>query len=254
MSGETVDIGDTGATTQVGGATVTQTYVINEATKFDLIGPGTAQISRGDSPSLTLTLPRSEQEHLEVKLEGDSLKVVHHGGLLRHREPAGPMRYELTVSVLTGLKLSHGLVADAAGIENHDVGVELKDGSSLTMSLRGVAEFDASAVNGGHLTATGSVVKQKVRLAGGSTYEGGGLESDEADIEGANGSEATVRVTRRLKAKATGSSTVSYVGDRIDLSVETSEKSEVRRLPVQTAPTPTPPPSMEEGSANVSTT
>jgi hypothetical protein len=227
-----VDDNETSMATTVPAGTVVKRYVTNEATKFELIGPGTAQINRGEAATLTLTMPRSEQEHIEVKVEGDSIKVAHRGGLLRHREPSGPLQYELTISILTELKLSHGLTAEAANIDNRDVSVDLRDGSSLTLAQLGVSEVDAKVANGGRLSASGTVAKQKIRLADGSTYQGNGLESEEADIELAGGSEATVRVTRRLKAKATGGSTVSYSGDRIDLNIQTTEKSDFRHLAV----------------------
>lgn len=227
----TFDTGDTGTAAAPSGS-VTKKYVTNEATKFDLIGPGTAVINRGAAATLTLTMPQSEQEHIEVKIEGDSLKVSHHGGLLRHREPDGPLLYELTVPVLAELTLSHALSAEAANTDNRDVNVELKDGSSLTLAQLRAAEIEAKVANGGRLTASGAVVKQKIRLADGSTYQGGGLESEEADIEATGGSEATARVTKHLKAKATGGSTISYSGEKIDLDVHTSEKSDFRRLAV----------------------
>ena len=225
-----VDNNEMGTAAPERAGTVSKKYVVNEATKFDLMGPGTARISRGDTPTLALTMPQSEQEHIEVKLEGDSLKVAHHGGLLRHREPSGPLRYELVIPILTELKLSHGLTAEAANIDNHDVSVDLKDGSSLTLAQLRASDVDAKVAGGGRLTASGAVAKQKIRLADGSNYQGDGLESEEADLELAGGSEATVRVTKRLKAKAAGGSTVSYSGDRIDLTIQTSERSDVRRL------------------------
>ena len=73
------------------GGTITKKYVTSEAVKFELIGPGAALINRGSAGTLSLTMPQSEQEHIEVKLDGDSLKVSHHGGMLRHREAEGPL-------------------------------------------------------------------------------------------------------------------------------------------------------------------
>jgi len=92
-------------------------YKTGEATKFDLIGPGVATISQGVAGSISVAAPPDDEEHLEVKLDGNELSVVFHGGLVRKRGPQGPIRYELTVPVLEQLRLSGGLAAEANNIE-----------------------------------------------------------------------------------------------------------------------------------------
>jgi hypothetical protein len=212
--------------------TVTKTFVTNGAVKFELIGPGTALINRGAAATLSLTMPQSEQEHIEVKLDGDSLKVSHRGGLIRHRGPEGPLVYELTIPLLSELKLSGGLAAEAANIESRDTSVELKDGSSLTLAQVRATEIEAKVSSGGRLTASGAVVKLKVKLGDGSTYQGGGLNSEEVEIEAAGGAEATTRATKSLKVRASGGSTVAYSGEKIDLDVQTTGASDFHRLTV----------------------
>jgi hypothetical protein len=209
---------------------VTKQYVTSEAVRFDLIGPGTALINRGPAATLSLTMPQAEQEHIEVKLDGDKLTVSHHGGLLRHRSPDGPLRYDLTIPLLSELTLSHGLAAEAANIEGRDLKVELKDGASLTLAQIRASEIDAKVSGGGRFTASGATVKLKVKLSDGSTCQGGGLECDEVEVDASDGAEATVRATTSLKVKATGGSSVSYSGDKIDLNVQATGASDVRHL------------------------
>ncbi|MCC6792441.1 MAG: DUF2807 domain-containing protein [Thermomicrobiales bacterium] len=211
---------------------VTKNFLTSGAVTFELIGPGTASIVRGPEGTLSIAMPESEVEHIDVELSSDSLKVVHHGGLLRHREPDGPLRYEISIPVLSMLKLSHGLAAEAANIESREIDVELKDGSSLTFAQVRATSIAAVVSGVSRLTASGEAAKVKLKLADGSTYQGSGLNAAEVEIDASGGSEATVRVTKALKVKASGGSTVSYNGEKVDLNVQTSDGSELHRLTV----------------------
>lgn len=223
-----IDNDDLGAAQSPGGS-VTRTFATSEATKFELIGPGTALVSQGVAATLTLTMPQADQEHIEIKIDGGTLKVAHHGGLIRHREPAGPLVYELTVPLVSELRLSHGLAAEASGIDARDLTVELKDGSSLSLAQLRASEIEAKLAGRSRLIASGAVVKQKIKLGDGSTYHGSGLDSESAEVDAAGGSEATVRATKAIKVKAADGSTVSYGGQKIDLNVQTSGGSEIHR-------------------------
>ena len=205
-------------------------YKTLDATKFELIGPGTATISQGVGGVIVVTAPQADGEHLEVKLSGDSLKVEYKGGLLRNRGPEGPIRYELTVPLLEELKLSGGLAAEATNLDGKELKVELKDGTSLTLAQIRTSQLEAKADGASRLTASGTATQQKIKLAGKSTYQGGGLDSEEAEIDAAGGSEATARVTKKLKVKADSGAIVAYSGQQVDLNVSTSGGSEFRHI------------------------
>lgn len=211
-------------------ATGGKQYKTLDATKFELIGPGTATISQGVGGVIVVTAAQADEAHLEVKLSGDSLKVGYHGGLLRNRGPEGPIRYELTVPLLEELKLSGGLAAEATNLDGKELKVELKDGSNLILSQIRATQLDAKADDASRLTASGTATQQKIRLAGKSTYQGGGLDGEEVDIDAAGGSEATARVTKKLKVKADGGSIVAYSGQQVDLNVTTAGGSELRHI------------------------
>jgi len=205
-------------------------YKTGEATKFDLIGPGIATISQGVAGSMTVTATPDDDDHLEVKLDGDTLTVVFHGGLVRKRGPQGPIRYGLTVPVLEELSLSGGLAVEANNIEGREVKVDLKDGSSLSLAQFRAAHFEARLEAGSRLTASGTAAQQKIKLAAKSSYQGGAFDSEEAEVEAAGSSEAIVRVSKKLKVKAEAGSIVSYSGQKVDLSVTTSAGSELRQV------------------------
>lgn len=218
------------ATTTVAGAGTARRYATATATKFELIGPGTASVTSGLEREVRLSGPVSDIEHLDVKVEADTLKVAYRGGFLRHRAPDGPLRYELAVPILEGLSLSGGLAAEATDIEGRKLDVALADGSSLALTQLKLNELDARVAGGSRLMASGSAARQKVKLSDKSTYLGVDLACEEAEIEAAGGSTASVRAAKKLKAKASGGSVIAYGGPKIDLSVQTSDGSELRRL------------------------
>lgn len=211
------------------GAT-TKKFKAGEITRAELIGPGSATISNAATGIMTITASVADFEHLEIKTTDESMKVEFHGGVLRNRAPEGPIRYELAVLALTELKCSGGVAAEAVNLESHKLSVDLKDGSTLSLSGLRAVEFDAKIADEGRITVSGAVQQQKVKVSGKSVYQAQGLECAEVEIEAADGSEATVNVGKRLKAKATGGSTVAYTGDKIDLAVQTSDGSVFRHL------------------------
>ena len=91
-------------------------------------------------------------------------------------------------------------------------------------------QLDVKVDSGGRLTATGVVSHVKVKLSGKSSFQGGGLDSEETDVEAAGGSEATVRITRKLKAKADSGSVVSYSGQKVELNAAISAGSDLRQV------------------------
>jgi hypothetical protein len=205
-------------------------YKTLDATKFELIGPGTATIAQGVGGVIVVSAPQVDEEHIEVKLSGDSLKVEFRGGLLRNREPDGPIRYELTAPIVEELRLSGGLAAEVSNLDGKVLRIELKSGSNLTLAQIRTTELEAKVDDGSRLTASGTATQQKIRLAGKSTYQGGGLDSDEAEIDAAGGSEATARVIKKLKVKAESGSIVSYSGQHVDLTISTTGGAEFRQI------------------------
>jgi hypothetical protein len=80
------------------------------------------------------------------------------------------------------------------------------------------------------VVASGAVERQKAKLGGGSNYQGTALDSRVAEVDAAGGSEASVRVREQLKARASGGSTVSYVGEGVSLDVKTDGGSKLRQV------------------------
>ena len=210
--------------------TMTKQYSIGLASDVELIGPGHARITRGASGLLSVTALAADHERLQIRSDDDSIEVGFRGGRIRARSPEGQIGYELAVPILSELTLKNGLTAEAEDIEARDLDIEVGSGSRLTLTNLRASELEAEISGGSSLTVTGAVVRQKIELVEKSTYDASGLESEEADIDATGESEATLRVTRKLKARAERGASISYAGDRVDLEVRTKNGGVFRQV------------------------
>lgn len=216
---------------EVSGKIVTKRYDLGVVTKIEASGPGTLLVARGQRGSVAVLAMPEDQERIEVKADGDTLKLGFKGGMLLNRGPEGDIRYEVTAAAgIEELKLGGGIAGEAAGLEGKEIKVKLDGGSRLTLSDLRATEFELEAGGGSQAAASGAVEKQKVKVSGGASYHGTGLTSLEAEVEASGGAEASVRVGQQLKVRASGGSSVSYAGEGVRLDVKTDDGSNLRQV------------------------
>jgi hypothetical protein len=111
-----------------------------------------------------------------------------------------PVRYEVTLTKLTGLDLS-----GAGRITGRGLQVD-----SLDVDVRGAGVVDLG----------GSVDRQDVRLSGAGRYPAGDLVSQVATAELSGTGQMVLAVDRQLTVKISGAGTVSCSGDAsVDKSI-----------------------------------
>lgn len=224
------DVGGSKANTSGTNSSSVKQYKVGDVTKVELIGPGTVEIRRGAAGVLTLTASPADHEKLEIKANGDSLKVSYAGGMLRNKTPQSPLTYDLAIPVLEELKISDGLSGQLVNPESRDLKVDLQDGATLTINALKANDFHAKLSDASRLIANGVVEKQKIELSDGSIYTGAEVESTEADVVASDGSQAHIRCTNKLKVKASDGSVITYSGEKLDLDVKTEDGSTFRRV------------------------
>ena len=212
------------------GKSTTKRFDLGVVTKIEATGPGTLMVARGARGAVAVSAMPEDQERIEVKADGETLKLGFKGGLLLNRGPEGEVRYEVTAAVIEELKLDHGIVAEAVGLEASEIKVKLGGGSQLTLSDLRTTKFELDASGGSRVVVSGAVEQQKAKLSGGSSYQGTGLDSKETEVDASGGSQASVRVREELKARASGGATITYVGEGLKLDVKTDEGSNLRQV------------------------
>ena len=215
----------------VPGKIATKRYDFGVVTKIEANGPGTLLVARGARGAVAISAAPEDQDRIEVKADGDTLKLSFHGGLVLNRGPEGDIRYEVTAAAgIEELRLGDGIAAEAVGLEGKEIKVKLDGGSRLTLTELRATEFELQAGGGSQSVASGTVERQKVKLSGGANYQGTGLGSQEAEVEASGGAEGSVRAGQQLKVRASGGSTVSYAGEGLNLDVKTDGGSNLRQL------------------------
>src|SRR5215216_3332384 len=156
---------------EVPGKITTKRYDLGVVTKIEASGPGTLLVARGARGSVTVLAMPEDQERIEVKADGDTLKLGFKGGLVLNRGPEGDIRYEVTAAAgVEEVKLAGGIAGEAVGLEGKEVKVKLDGGSRLTLSDLRATEFELDAGGGSQAAASGAVEKQKIKLSGGASY------------------------------------------------------------------------------------
>jgi hypothetical protein len=212
------------------GKVTTKRLALGIVSKIEAAGPGTLVVTRGVPGAVAVSAMPEDHERIEVKSDGDTLKLGFKGGMLLNRGPQSDIRYEVTAAGIEELKLGHGIAAEVVGLEAKEVKVKVENGSRLALSDLRTTEFEVEAGDGAQVVASGTAERQKVKLGGGAGYQGTGVEAREAEVEAAGGATASVRVREKLKARVSGGATVAYVGDRIELDVKTHDGGMLRQL------------------------
>jgi hypothetical protein len=100
---------------EVPGKIVTKRYDLGVVTKIDASGPGTLLVARGARGSVAVLAMPEDQERIEVKADGDTLKLGFKAGMILNRGPESDIRYEITAAAgIEELKLGGGAAGEAA--------------------------------------------------------------------------------------------------------------------------------------------
>jgi len=141
-------------------------------------------IQQGEPFSVVLRVDDNLVEHLKVVKQGDTLLI----GLETNRNyPQATLQAEVTMPVLTSLKLKTGSQATASG-SGTDLTIEASEGSDADLSAFAIENATVSAVTGSHVT---------------------------------------VNVSGKLDADAQEGSTIYYLGNPAELTTNTSEGAEI---------------------------
>ena len=108
-------------------------------------------------------------------------------------------------------------------------GVELTGATKAEIASAKTDELEIKAVGASTAKVDGAVSSLKVKAIGASTVDTEDLKADKADVESTGASSVVVSVTNKLKAKAVGASSVTYIGDPKDFEQDASDVSSIKK-------------------------
>jgi hypothetical protein len=208
------------------GRTVTKEFALAGFTKVDASSAFEVAITSGDNYSVAVTVDDNLVDQLDVTKSGDTLRI--------HLKPSlsirnTTMKARVTLPVLTGLDLSGATRTTVAGFDSaKTLDVRVSGASTLRGDIKsGDAQFDVSGAS--KVELEGSADGLNLKVSGASTATLDGFPSKDTTVEASGASHATVKASGKLTVEASGASSVTYVGEPANLSVNTSGASSVHK-------------------------
>jgi hypothetical protein len=209
------------------GRTTTQDYDFSDFTRVSIGSAFESEVTQGDGYAVTLTVDDNIVEHLDVRVDGDTLHI----GLkplvsLGFRNTT--LRAQITMPDIEGLDLSGATRTDLSGFSNtKPVDVEVSGASQLRGDIT-TGEMRMRASGASTVEIDGSTGPLDVEASGASTVRLDNFTSTDTEVRASGASNVTVNASGRLTGDASGASTVQYMGDPTSVRVDTSGASNVR--------------------------
>ena len=188
------------------GTARTEQRSVSGFSAVELGGSGEVRVEQGTSESLTIEADDNILPLLTSEVSGDTLVLGAKSGAAYSTRT--PVTYRVTVTDLTGLRVSGSGEITATGI----------DGTALEIAITG----------SGTITVDGTADRLTVDISGSGGYSGGSFTTRAADVTISGSGDAVVDATATLRATISGSGSVTYLGDPA-VTEDVSGSGEVRK-------------------------
>lgn len=195
---------------------------------FSKIDAGSAfrvDVTRSDDYSVVINVGEKVVPYLDVRVEGDTLRIHLQSGLMG---ASGPLEAKVSMPVLNGLDLSGATRTSITGFKSGErLNAKISGASQLEGDIEtGDVRFEVSGAS--RLTLSGLGQKMALEASGASQANLANYRVSEATVEVSGASKATVNVTGSLDGEVSGASTLRYTGDPTLGSVKSSGASTIQ--------------------------
>jgi len=218
---------DLGSSIIGSGRTTTKDF---DLTGFTKVAAGSAfqvDISQGDAYNVTLTVDDNLLDRLDVKVSGDVLRIYLKPGI--GIMGSMTMKAKITMPELTGLDLSGATHTSVSGFSTEKgCRIQLSGASTLSGDLTcGDTNMEVSGAS--KMNLDGAADTLKLNVSGASTASLDTFTSQDTTVDASGASHVTVNASDRLNARASGASSVTYVGQPAELTVNSSGASSINQ-------------------------
>jgi hypothetical protein len=183
-------------------------------------------VVRGEGYRIITRFDDNLEKYLDVDRRGSTVRIgiKKNTGIRR-----ATLEAEVTMPLLTGLKLSGASSADISGFESsRDLSADLSGASSLQGDIvSGDLLMQLSGASTASLKGSGGDLKAEA--SGASTIDLSAFPVGNADVKASGASNVTMKVEGRLDVKASGASNIHYLGEPAMGNIATSGSSNIRR-------------------------
>ena len=117
-------------------------------------------------------------------------------------------------------------VENRGTLKGNDVEIKASGGSDVDL----VISYDDLKINcsgGSDVELKGDATFLDLNTSGGSDFDGGDLVAEEVDANTSGGSDARINVTKRIYARASGASDITYYGRPEYVNVDSSGGADI---------------------------
>jgi hypothetical protein len=207
---------------------VIRTYEFSGFDSLDIGYGFRAEITRGDEFSVEVRVSESLSSYVEVAKSGSTLRIGLQSG--RAYVQAGrTLEATVTMPELTGCDVSGGSRANIRGFRSdQDFSADVSGGARLEGDIE-CGDIWVNASGGSTVILSGLGGDLVAEASGGATANLGSFEVRNARAQASGGGTATVNVTGRLDAEATGGGRVTYSGNPTLGTIESSGGGSVKK-------------------------
>jgi hypothetical protein len=192
------------------GVLVTEEYPFTDFSQLE-IGFFNVEVRQGETYSVVLEMDKNVLEHVQVILEGETLRIGLDPSEAYNME-AIHMRAEITMPRLTGLNMSLSDDGEITGFKSEDDLVIDLSKSSLHGEVH-AGDLEITAEVGSTVNLVGSITDITVKAVVDSIVDLGEFECQNAKVTAEVSSQVTVLPSGQLDAVAKTNSKVRYIGD-----------------------------------------
>jgi hypothetical protein len=205
------------------GDVITETREVPDFTGIDLSGEGHVTIVIGDEFSLVISAEDNIMPLLTSEVNDDTLVL----GASESINPSEEITYEVTMPLVSLLRVSGSGRIDATGSTSDDLAIDVSGSGAVQVDNLTVAGLEAEISGSGNVEVSGETDHLEVSISGSGSLDAEGLTARTGAVSVSGSGSVVVDVAEELEVDVSGSGSVEYVGDPPVLDVDVSGSGDV---------------------------
>jgi hypothetical protein len=196
------------------GHVVSETRVVSDFSRVELLGSGDVVLTQGNEESLKVEAEDNLLSHLRTEVRNHTLYLGltdENGNVILF--PTQPIKFYVSLKSVEGLKISGSGNIDAQQVQSKQLALEITGSGNIAIASL-TAETLQTAIHGSgqcELSA-GAAAEQKIEISGSGNYRGAKLAGQAVAVQITGSGNATVWAEDTLEARLTGSGDLHYYG------------------------------------------
>lgn len=199
--------------TRMGQGEVKQDFNLKDFNQLDISGAFYVEVKQGSTYKIEVDGDRDDMDDIKIYKDGNRLKVEYKDRNFRIRG-RDYVNVRIEMPDLKGVDFSGAVKSVLKGFnQNQDFDIELSGASKATFTSLNANRIEADLSGAATLTLTGSSRELIADIAGASRLRSYSLKAIDAEVDASGACNAEVYASNKLKATATGVSSIRYRGD-----------------------------------------